>query len=84
MNLAYCDIVGHSGIISAAVRAVECVDTCVGRMLEALRNLNGKAVFIADHGNCEQLNRYEDGTPHTAHTLFPVPIIVVGAASVRS
>jgi len=84
VNLANCDMVGHSGVISAAVRAVECVDTCVGRMLEALQRVNGRAIFIADHGNCEQLINYTDGTPHTAHTLFPVPIIVVGDPSVQS
>ncbi len=80
VNFANCDMVGHTGVLEAAVRAVETVDGCLNTILETLAGAGGQAVIIADHGNAEQMINYEDGTPHTAHTLFPVPIILVGAA----
>ncbi|MBC7806044.1 MAG: 2,3-bisphosphoglycerate-independent phosphoglycerate mutase [Akkermansiaceae bacterium] len=79
VNFANCDMVGHTGVLEAAIRAVETVDGCLQRVLDALAAADGQAVIIADHGNAEQMIHYEDGTPHTAHTLFPVPIILVGA-----
>jgi 2,3-bisphosphoglycerate-independent phosphoglycerate mutase len=79
VNLANCDMVGHTGVFEAAVRAVETADTCLGKMLTALDKVSGKAVILADHGNAEQLINYEDGSPFTSHTLFPVPFIVYGA-----
>lgn len=80
VNLANCDMVGHTGNLQAAVKAVECVDACLGRMLQALSAIGGKAVIIADHGNAEQMVDYETGAPFTSHTMYPVPMIVVGAA----
>jgi 2,3-bisphosphoglycerate-independent phosphoglycerate mutase len=78
VNFANCDMVGHTGIIAAATKAVEIVDGCLGRILEALANKGGKALVIADHGNAEQMVDYETGLPHTAHTTFPVPAILFG------
>jgi 2,3-bisphosphoglycerate-independent phosphoglycerate mutase len=77
VNFANCDMVGHTGVLAAAIAAVETVDTCLGRLLDALAEVGGQAVVIADHGNAEMMV-HPDGTPHTAHTLFPVPVIVVG------
>jgi 2,3-bisphosphoglycerate-independent phosphoglycerate mutase len=81
VNFANCDMVGHTGVLEAAIKAVETVDGCLQRILDALRAVDGQAVIIADHGNAEQMIHYEDGTPHTAHTLFPVPIILFGTES---
>jgi len=75
MNYANCDMVGHTGIMEAAVRAVETVDECVGRVLDRTLSLKGTLVLTADHGNAEQMLD-EDGTPHTAHTLNPVPFVI--------
>lgn len=81
VNLANCDMVGHTGVMDAAVRAVESVDVCVGKMLAALQTAAGQALFLADHGNAEQMIDYETGAPFTSHTKFPVPVVVVGAPS---
>lgn len=75
-NLANGDMVGHTGIIPAAVKACETVDTCVGRMVEAVRARKGRMILIADHGNCEKMLD-EEGKPHTAHTTNPVPCILL-------
>ena len=77
VNFANCDMVGHTGVIPAAVRAVETVDTCVGRIVEALARVDGVAIVTADHGNAEQMIDPITGGPHTAHTTFPVPVILV-------
>ncbi|KUK05239.1 MAG: 2,3-bisphosphoglycerate-independent phosphoglycerate mutase [Methanosarcinales archaeon] len=74
MNYANCDMVGHTGIMEAAVRAVEAVDECVGRVMERTLSLGGTLVLTADHGNAEQM--LDDGTPHTAHTNNPVPFVI--------
>ncbi len=79
VNLANCDMVGHTGVFEAAVKAVETVDSCLGTMLTALEKAQGQALIIADHGNAEQLVNYEDGTPHTSHTTYPVPCIAIPA-----
>ena len=71
-------MVGHTGVVPAGIKAVETVDTCLGQILEALRDAKGQALIIADHGNAEQMINYQDGTAHTAHTLYPVPVILVG------
>jgi 2,3-bisphosphoglycerate-independent phosphoglycerate mutase len=76
LNLANCDMVGHTGIESAAIRAVEAVDVCVGRILEKLLKLGGAALITADHGNAEQMLG-EDGEPFTAHTSNPVWLVLV-------
>ncbi|NDC36669.1 MAG: 2,3-bisphosphoglycerate-independent phosphoglycerate mutase, partial [Proteobacteria bacterium] len=78
VNLANCDMVGHTGVLDAAIKAVETVDTCLGQMLAALERVGGQALIFADHGNAEQMVRYEDNTPFTSHTTFPVPVILVG------
>lgn len=77
INFANCDMVGHTGVLSAAVKAVETVDTCVGRVLEALLARGGQAIVTADHGNAEQMVDYETGGPHTFHTTNLVPCILV-------
>lgn len=77
VNYANGDMVGHTGIMAAAVKAVEAVDVCLGRLEAAVRAADGVMVVTADHGNCEKML---DGTqPHTAHTLFPVPVVLVNA-----
>ncbi|MDD2418155.1 MAG: 2,3-bisphosphoglycerate-independent phosphoglycerate mutase [Oscillospiraceae bacterium] len=77
LNFANCDMVGHTGIFDAAVKAVEVVDECVGRVVEAILKMNGTALITADHGNADQMSEC-DGTPFTAHTLSPVPFCVIG------
>lgn len=84
VNLANGDMVGHTGVMEAAVKAVETVDTCLGQMLKALRDVGGNGIIIADHGNAEQMINLVDNTPHTAHTTNPVPCIVVGAPDVKA
>lgn len=79
LNYANCDMVGHTGIIPAAVKAVETVDTCVGRTLEAIREEGGVAIVTADHGNADKMLDDDGKTPFTAHTLNPVPFILFGA-----
>ena len=78
VNYANPDMVGHTGSLPAAIRACEAVDQGLGRMLEALDQVGGAAVICADHGNCETMVDPDDGGPHTAHTLNPVPVIVYG------
>lgn len=83
VNFANCDMVGHTGVLDAAVRAVETVDRCLGMLIEALDEVGGQAVIIADHGNAEQMVNYEDGSPHTTHTKYPVPIIIYGSGDIK-
>lgn len=77
VNFANGDMVGHTGVLAAAVAAVEKVDDCVGRVVEATLAKGGSLVVTADHGNCEQMIDPQTGGPHTAHTTFEVPLIVV-------
>ncbi|HIW74619.1 MAG TPA: 2,3-bisphosphoglycerate-independent phosphoglycerate mutase [Firmicutes bacterium] len=77
LNFANCDMVGHTGIFDAAVKAVETVDECVGRVVEATLSMGGVALITADHGNADKMSE-PDGTPFTAHTTFPVPFCVAG------
>jgi len=77
VNFANCDMVGHTGVLTAAVKAVEHTDIVVGRLLEATRKAGGIAIVGADHGNCEQMTDPETGHPHTAHTTFPVEYFLV-------
>ena len=79
VNFANPDMVGHTGIEAAAIQAVEAVDTCVGRAVEALKEMDGVMFICADHGNAEQLKDYQTGVPFTAHTTNPVPFILVNA-----
>ena len=76
LNFANCDMVGHTGILAAAIEAVETVDSCLGRVVDAVTRAGGKLLITADHGNCEQMVD-ESGHPHTAHTTNPVQFIFV-------
>ena len=83
INFANADMVGHTGVIKAAVRAVEAVDECLGRVVEAVRATGGVCLITADHGNADHMLE-PDGSPNTAHSLNPVPVILAGAeASLR-
>ncbi len=77
VNFANGDMVGHTGVLAAAIDAVEKVDSCVGRIVDATLAKGGSLVVTADHGNCEQMIDPETGGPHTAHTTYDVPLIVV-------
>src|SRR5690606_3946030 len=76
LNYANCDMVGHTGDMDAASNAVEAVDECAGRTVEAILRAGGRVLITADHGNAEQMLDYETGEPHTAHTSNPVPFIL--------
>ena len=77
LNFANCDMVGHTGVFGAAVKAVETVDTCVGRVEDAVREMEGVMLLTADHGNADRMVD-TDGSPFTAHTTNPVPFAVIG------
>jgi 2,3-bisphosphoglycerate-independent phosphoglycerate mutase len=80
-NFANADMVGHTGNIEATVQAVETLDVCLGRIVTALRSVNGTAIVTSDHGNAEQM--WDDElAPHTAHTSNPVPVVLVSDAYV--
>lgn len=79
INFANPDMVGHTGVESAAIQAVEAVDECVGKAVEAIKEADGQLFLCADHGNAEQLIDAETGEPFTAHTTNPVPFILVNA-----
>ena len=77
LNFANCDMVGHTGVFDSAVAAVEAVDTCLGKVVDKILSMGGRALITADHGNADQM--YEpDGSPFTAHTTNPVPLLLVG------
>ena len=80
LNFANCDMVGHTGVFDAAVKAVETVDECVGRVVDATLKMGGIAMVTADHGNAEQMEE-ADGSPMTAHTTNVVPFILCGAGT---
>ena len=77
-NYANCDMVGHTGNFDAAVKAVETIDVCIARLLEALEKVGGEVFITADHGNAEQMTDPASGQSHTAHTINPVPFVYVG------
>jgi len=79
LNFANCDMVGHTGVFDAAVKAVETVDACVGKVVEATLHMGGIAMVTADHGNAEQMLQEDGKSPMTAHTTNPVPFILCGA-----
>ena len=83
VNYANGDMVGHSGVFSAAVKAVECLDLCVGRIVDALEKVGGEALITADHGNVEQMSDESTGQAHTAHTTEPVPFIYYGKRDLK-
>jgi len=77
LNFANGDMVGHTGVLEAAIKAAETVDQCLGKILAEIKRQKGIAFVTADHGNAEQMMDYETGEPHTAHTLNPVPFIMI-------
>ena len=77
LNYANCDMVGHTGVFEAAVKAVETVDHCMKRVIDKVLEKGGSVLVTADHGNCEQLVDYATGEPFTSHTTNPVPLIYV-------
>lgn len=77
LNYANCDMVGHTGVFNAAVKAVEAVDTCVGRVIEAMEKVNGVTIITADHGNADKMMD-ANNLPFTAHTTNPVPFCIIG------
>ena len=77
LNFANTDMVGHTGSMPAAIKAVEAVDKCIGRIVKIIEDKKGNLIITADHGNAEQMIDYKTGEPHTAHTTNPVPIILV-------
>ena len=83
LNYANSDMVGHTGVLEAAIKAVETIDTCIGRVIEAIEKQNGVLLITADHGNSEQMVDYKTGEPHTAHTTNPVPLILFGKDNVK-
>jgi 2,3-bisphosphoglycerate-independent phosphoglycerate mutase len=82
LNYANPDMVGHTGIVAAGVKAVETIDACVARLVPAALSLGGKLLLTADHGNCEQM-RNADGSPNTAHTTNLVHLIYVAEDAKR-
>ena len=76
-------MVGHTGSLEAAIKAIETIDECVGRVVEAINNQSGVLLITADHGNAEQMIDYKTGEPHTAHTTNPVPLILVGMENAK-
>lgn len=81
LNFANCDMVGHTGVFEAAVKAVETVDECLGRVVDAILKMGGKALITADHGNADQMVNYETGGPFTAHTTNVVPLVLIGGGA---
>ncbi len=79
LNYANADMVGHTGILNAAIKAVETVDECLGRLLDAVKKNNAVAIITSDHGDADQMIDYETGQPHTAHTMNPVPFILINS-----
>jgi 2,3-bisphosphoglycerate-independent phosphoglycerate mutase len=81
LNFANPDMVGHTGVLAAAIKAVETVDTGLGRIAAAIRRQGGALLVTADHGNCELMKDPETGGPHTAHTTNPVPVVLMGGGA---
>jgi 2,3-bisphosphoglycerate-independent phosphoglycerate mutase len=83
VNFANPDMVGHTGVIPAVVRAVETVDACLGRLVAKVEELGGACLVTADHGNAEQMLESDGTSPHTAHTTHPVPLVVTVPGALR-
>ncbi len=81
LNYANPDMVGHTGSLEAAIKAVEAIDQCLGRLIDAVKSQGGTIILTADHGNCEMMTDHENGGPHTAHTLDRVPVILINGPS---
>ena len=84
LNFANCDMVGHTGVFDAAVKAVEAVDTCLGKVLDALLAQGGCALVTADHGNADQMLEDDGKSPFTAHSTNPVPLFLVGRDDIKA
>jgi 2,3-bisphosphoglycerate-independent phosphoglycerate mutase len=82
-NYANGDMVGHTGVFAAAVKAVEALDECLGRVEQAVLETGGEALVTADHGNCEQMMDYQTGQLHTQHTTELVPLVYIGRRALR-
>ncbi|BFN13172.1 2,3-bisphosphoglycerate-independent phosphoglycerate mutase [Marinobacter sp. RI1] len=82
-NYANGDMVGHTGKLDAAIKAAECLDQCVQRVVETLDEVGGEALITADHGNCEQMTDPNSGQVHTSHTIGPVPLVYTGHRKVK-
>jgi 2,3-bisphosphoglycerate-independent phosphoglycerate mutase len=82
LNYANPDMVGHTGNLAAAIKAVETVDTELGRIAEATGKAGGALLVTADHGNCEMMRDPETGGPHTSHTTNPVPLLLMDGGNV--
>ncbi|MDD2943453.1 MAG: 2,3-bisphosphoglycerate-independent phosphoglycerate mutase [bacterium] len=83
VNFANCDMVGHTGVIEAAIKAVETVDTCIGEIIRCVKELDGVILVTADHGNADQMIDYQTHEPHTFHTTYPVWFMVAGGESLQ-
>jgi len=83
-NYANGDMVGHSGNLAAAIKAIETLDTCIGRVVNAMQSIGGEVIITADHGNAETMFDVENNQPHTQHTLNKVPLIYIGRHAVLS
>lgn len=83
LNFANPDMVGHTGNLDAAVKAIEVIDECVGKIIKAIDKVKGILLMTADHGNAEQMIDYQTGEPHTAHTTNPVPLVLYGLEDVK-
>ncbi|HYN54286.1 MAG TPA: 2,3-bisphosphoglycerate-independent phosphoglycerate mutase, partial [Methylotenera sp.] len=77
-NYANGDMVGHTGDLKAAIKAIETLDTCVGRVVKAMQSIGGEVIITADHGNAEVMFDVENNQPHTQHTLNKVPFFYIG------
>ncbi|MDE6606060.1 MAG: 2,3-bisphosphoglycerate-independent phosphoglycerate mutase [Clostridia bacterium] len=84
LNFANCDMVGHTGVMDAAKKAVKVTDECVKKVLDAIKEVGGQALLTADHGNCDYMYDIETKAPFTAHTTNPVPFVVIGAEGVKA
>ena len=83
LNYANPDMVGHTGNLEAAIKAIETIDECVQKVVDAVSKQNGVILMTADHGNAEQMIDYKTGEPHTAHTTNPVPLVLIGLDGVK-
>ncbi len=83
LNYANPDMVGHTGNLEAAIKAIEAIDECVQKVVDAVNKQNGIILMTADHGNAEQMIDYKTGEPHTAHTTNPVPLVLIGLEGVK-
>ena len=83
LNFANPDMVGHTGNLEATIKALEVIDECIGKIVEAIEKVKGVLLITADHGNAEQMIDYLTGDPHTAHTTNDVPLVIVGKDNIK-